>query len=247
MKISAIKTHKVRPFKQDIYSVLDRYLNNVPDKSILAVTSKVVSICEGNVVKIGSIEKEKLIKKEADLYLPDKSQKYNCLLTVKNGILIPNAGIDESNGDGYYILWSKNPQTSANAIRDYLVKRFRQQNVGVIITDSKTTPLRWGTTGIAIAHSGFSALNDYIGKPDIFGKKLRVTKANIMDGLAAAAVFAMGEGKEQTPMALIEDLPIVDFQERHPSESELEHLHINLEDDLYVELLQGVNWKNIEK
>lgn len=243
MKISPIKTCKIRPYERDIHSVLDQFVNEMPDRSILAVTSKIVSICEGNVVKIGGIEKEELIKWEADLFLPAKSEKYDFLLTIKNGILIPNAGIDESNGDGYYIVWPKNPQKSANVIRDYLANRFRRKNIGVIITDSKTTPLRWGTTGVAIAYSGFSPLRDYIGKPDIFGKKMRSTKANIMDGLAAAAVLAMGEGKEQTPMALIENLPFVRFQNSHPSKSELEDLQIDIEDDLYAELLQSVKWR----
>jgi len=243
MKISAIKTSEIRPFKQSIYSILDKYVTQMPDRSVLAITSKIVSICEGNVVKIGDIEKEKLIKREADLYLPAQSEKYDFLLTIKNGILIPNAGIDESNGGGYYILWPKEPQKSANAIRGYIRRRFGYDDVGVIITDSKTTPLRWGTTGIAIAHSGFSALNDYIGRPDIFGKKMRSTKANIMDGLAATAVLAMGEGREQTPLALIDDVPFVHFQSRHPSKSELQNLHIDIENDLYAELLQSVGWK----
>ena len=51
-------------------------------------------------------------------------------------------------------------------VSDYLKK------VGVIITDSKTTPLRWGTSGVAISYSGFSPLKNYIGSPDIFGKEM---------------------------------------------------------------------------
>ena len=32
------------------------------------------------------------------------------------------AGIDESNGDGNYVLWPKDLQNSANTIRDILLK-----------------------------------------------------------------------------------------------------------------------------
>jgi len=125
---------------------------------------------------------------------------------------MPSAGIDESNSNGFYILHPKDLQETANKIRIYLCKRFKLKNVGVLITDSKTTPLRWGTTGVALAHSGFLALNDYIDTPDIFGRKLKVTKVNISDGLAAAAVLVIGEGREQTPLAIISETASVKFQ-----------------------------------
>lgn len=247
MIVNSIKTNKIIPYKQDIYSVLDKYLISMPEQSILAISSKIVAICEGNVVVKEGIEKDKLAQEEADYFLPNRKSKYGYLLTIKNGILLPCAGIDESNGAGYYVLWPANPQKSANEILDYLKKRFSRQKIGVIITDSKTTPLRWGTTGVAIAYSGFSPLKDYIGTPDIFGHTLMVTKANITDALAVAAVLVMGEGKEQTPLALIENIPFVKFKKNHPSDEEVSELNINLEDDLYAELLQSVKWQKNKK
>lgn len=243
MIVRAIKTEKVTPGSINLFEIFDKYLPLLNEQSVVAVTSKVVSICEEQIVKIGSIEKEKLIEHEADYFLPPEKSKYNITLTIKNNILIPTAGIDESNGAGYYILWPKNAQRSANRIRNYLVKKYNLRHLGVIITDSKTTPLRWGTTGIAIAYAGFMALNDYIGKPDIFNYELRVTKANIADGLAAVAVVTMGEGQEQTPLAIIEDVPFVRFQARNPTKKELEELKINREDDLYAPLLNTANWQ----
>ena len=50
--------------------------------------------------------------------------------------------------------------------------RFSLKNVGVIITDSRTTPLRWGVTGFSIAYSGFEPLKNYIGTKDILEKDL---------------------------------------------------------------------------
>ena len=113
----------------------------------------------------------------------------------------------------------------------------------MFITDSKTTPLRLGTTGIAIGYSGFRPLNNYIGKKDIFGMKMKITKANIMDGLAVASVLVMGEGSEQTPLALIEDISFVKFCDKNPSQREIDSLRINLENDLYGELLTSVDWE----
>jgi F420-0:gamma-glutamyl ligase len=152
------------------------------------------------------------------------------------------AGIDESNGDGYYILWPKDSQQSANAIREYLVQKFGVRDVGVVITDSTSQPLRRGTCGIALAHSGFAALRDYMDQPDIFGRRMHVTHANITGGVAAAAVLAMGEGNEQTPLALLRDLPVVEFQARNPTADELAMTTLSLEDDLFAPFLTAVDW-----
>ena len=242
MRIKTIKTDKVISNGESLSTILDKYLTTFKEHSILAITSKIVSICEGRVIKIGDADKKQLISQEAELLLPEES-KYNITLTIKNNLLIPTAGIDESNGNGFYVLWPSDPQNTANKVRDYLRNRFSLKQVGVIITDSKTTPLRWGTTGVAIAHTGFSALNNYIGKPDIFGRALKVTKANIMDALAVTAVLIMGEGDEQTPLAVIKNIPLVQFQDRNPTEEELDELKISLDDDLYAPLLKAVKWK----
>jgi F420-0:gamma-glutamyl ligase len=160
-----------------------------------------------------------------------------------DNLLIPEAGVDESNANGHYILWPRDPQGTANAVRAYLSERFNCRHVGVIITDSKTTPLRWGVTGVALAHSGFLPLNDYIGQPDVFGRELRMTKVALADTLAAAAVLVMGEGREQTPLAVLGVLPFVVFQGRDPTEEELRQRWISIEDDLYAPLLTAVNWR----
>lgn len=243
MNIQSIKTNRVTARDTSIFDILDKYLTDFCDGSILAVTSKIVSICEGNVVDVEGVDKKDLVSMEADYWLPPSLSKYDFSLTIRDGVLLPTAGIDESNGEGYYILWPREPQKTANNIRRYLIERFGLKKVGVIITDSKTTPLRWGTTGVCVAHSGFSALNDYIGKPDIFGREMIATKANIADALAVSAVVVMGEGSEQTPLAIIKDVNFVEFQDRSPSEQELSDLKISIEDDLYAPILNSVNWQ----
>jgi len=246
MKVTAIKTCKITTRNKTLYKILDKYILALREKSVLVITSKVVAICEGRLVKIGKTEKDVLIRREADYFLSSEENPYHLWLTIKNNILAPSAGIDESNGNGYYILWPKNPQKTANEVRRYLKRRFSLKRIGVIITDSRTTPQRWGVTGIAIAHSGFKALNDYRGRPDIFGRKLKVTQVNVMDGLAAAAVLVMGEGREQTPLAAVEDVPFVRFQQRNPTEKELQELKISLAEDLYAPLLTSVRWRKGE-
>lgn len=246
MNITPIKTRAITKDNSSIYSVLDEHIASLEENTIVAITSKIISICEGNIIKINpeteKEDKHALIEKEADLYLDPKENEYGFYLTITNNMLIATAGIDESNGDGYFILWPKDPQKSSNEIREYLQKKFQLKNIGVIITDSKTVILRWGAAGVGLSHSGFKAFNNYVGKEDLFGRTLRFTHANILDGLAAAAVTAMGEGKESTPIALITDIPNIEFQDRNPTKEEIDNATIPLEKDLYAPLLRGAKW-----
>lgn len=244
MVITPIKTKPIQG-KQKIFNILDDFLPSLKEGSIVVITSKIISICEGEIVPIGSINKSELITKEAD-YILDAPNPYNLVITIKDGLLLPTAGIDESNGDGQFILWPKNAQKTANKIRGYLIKKFKLSQLGIIITDSKSSPFRRGTTGISISYSGFLPLKSYIGKTDIFGRKLKVTKANIVDGLAASAVLAMGEGNEQTPLCTITDLPFVKFKKTKPLRKELNELKVPLEDDLYWPVFKSAPWKKLK-
>ena len=165
MIVKAVQTNKILPGGPSIFEVLDKTVTKLKEGSIVAITSKIVSICEGRVVPIGNIDKEALIKSEADYYLPPTSSKHGISFSITKNTLIPMAGIDESNASGNYILWPADPQKSANEIRQYLTKQFGIKKVGVIITDSSVMPLRYGTVGIVVSHSGFLAANDYRGKP----------------------------------------------------------------------------------
>lgn len=247
MKITSIKTHKITNKDTDLLSILDKYVIQLEDESILAITSKIVSITEGSIAMISDTDKDSLIEQEAQFFLPREDSKYHVSLTITRNTLVATAGIDESNGNGYYVLWPKDPQKTANMVRLYLRERFRLKNIGVIITDSKTTPLRWGVTAISIAYSGLLPLKDYIGKPDIFGRKFEFEKMSIIDNLASAAALVMGEGSEQTPMAKITDLQNVEFVDKNPAVEELRLLHINIDDDLFAPLIKNAKWKRSRK
>jgi dihydrofolate synthase / folylpolyglutamate synthase len=243
MKVFAVRTHKVTAQDHSLPALLDAYLPPLEEKSVVAITSKIVAITQGQLAKTETVDKHALIENEADFFLPRGASRYDVSLTITRNIIIPNAGIDESNGNGYYVLWPRDPQGVANEMRAHLRQRFGLNHVGVIITDSITTPLRWGVTGATIAHSGFLALNNFVGHPDIFGRALNMTKVNIANALAASAVLVMGEADEQTPLAVLHDLPFVQFQAGDPTPAELHGLHIVLEDDLYAPLLKSVPWQ----
>lgn len=243
MKVKAIKTHRITKKDTDVLKILDQYIDKLEENSVVAITSKIVSITEGQIRLIDEADKDELIKQESEYFLPRSGNKYEVALSIKNNMLVAMAGIDESNGNGYYILWPKDAQKSANEIRKFLKKKFNLKNLGVIITDSRTVPLRWGVTGAAIAYSGFKPLKDYIGTPDLFGRKIEHTKLNIADALATSAALVMGESDESTPLSIITDVPMVEFIDSDPTPEELGELKIKMEDDLYYLLLKNTPWQ----
>lgn len=227
MQFITIKTRPLLPPKDDLYKVMDKSLPKLKDGDILVITSKVLAIHQGRCVPIvdESIkEKERLIMKEADWYIPLKEVPgKHAFLTIKNNTLIASAGIDKSNGNGYYILWPKNLQKLIKEIRSYLKKKFRLKKLAIIVVDSHLMPLHAGTIGIAIGFYGMKPLIDYRGKPDIFGRKLKVTRANIIDSLAAISTLLMGESRERTPMLIIRGLEFIEFTNRNTVKKLLIH------------------------
>lgn len=245
MKIATIKTGKITPKKADLFKFLDQYAPKLEEKSIVVITSKIVSILEGSFVPLDSIDKDDLVRREADLYyfhtLPSG---YVQQFTIVNETFIKSAGVDESNADGNYILWPKHPMETASKITKYLKKRDKLKNLGVLITDSKIMPSRFGTIGIAIAFCGFAPYLDYRGSEDLFGRVMKGSVSNIAGGLAAAAVNEMGEGAEATPIAIITDAKNVKFVSRSPSEKEIKTYFLSpLEDNVFSPFFSKVKWQ----
>lgn len=241
MHVEAIKTHLIQP-NELLDDILDRHLLSIPEKTILVITSKIISICQGRILPKTSTSKEELIKQEADAIVQTRENPYGIYLTIKNNILIPSAGIDESNGGDIYILYPKDIQNTAIALWNYIRKKHSIEHLGIIITDSHTTPLRRGVTGIALGWCGFEPLYSYVGKPDLYDKSMRMTQINLLDALATSAVLVMGEGNEQTPLAVISDAPKISFISRPPIPAEEQSILIPMEEDLYAPLLMGTTW-----
>jgi F420-0:gamma-glutamyl ligase len=100
--------------------------------------------------------------------------------------------------------------------------------------------LRAGVVGVALGYAGFHGVRNYIGKKDIFGRVLKMSKTDVADSLATAAVFCMGEGKEQQPLALIINAPVVFTNKINKRE-----LLIDPREDIYQPLFEKI--KKIKK
>lgn len=231
-RVRAIRTELYRS-GQDLGDFLVQNLQSLKPRDgwIVAVTSKIVSVAEGRLVPRESISKADLVRRESDVYLGEIA--YDCHLTIKHGLLIPSAGIDESNSErGSYILYPKAPFASAQRLHSRLCLHFSLTRLGIIITDSHTTPLRRGVTGISLAYWGIRGIASLVGHPDLFGKPLRVTNVNVVDALAGAAVFAMGEANDQRPLAVIKGV-----EAEFTDDMDQREVAIPIEEDLYVPIL----------
>jgi coenzyme F420-0:L-glutamate ligase len=238
MKVEAIRT---RVFRQgdDLLGFITEHVRRLEENSVLAVTSKIVSLSEGRVREvIDEHTREQVIREESQWAI---KTKYTWL-TIKDGIVMASAGVDESNADGKIILLPSDCFESAEKIRTALRKEYGVKNLGVLITDSRIYPLRAGLAAVAMGYAGFKGIRDYRGKSDIFGRKFSFTRTDVADSLATAAVLEMGEGAEQQPLAVITGAP-VEFADAVSRDE----LKIDVRDDMYqpvFEHIREIKWPN---
>ena len=183
----------------------------IQNGDVVLISSKVVAIHEGRAVLISDADKKELIKQEADLII--ERPYWSSPLTVAHHTFLGAAGIDESNGDGYYILLPDDILASAKRLRDWLKSEYKLNELGVIITDSHSSPFRFGATGIALGWWGIEPIEDCRGRSDLFGRKIQYERSNIVDGLAAGATVLMGEVDERIPVVIAREVPRLVFTE----------------------------------
>jgi coenzyme F420-0:L-glutamate ligase len=241
------------PPEDDLIGVIDESIPELEEGDVVAVSSKVVAIWQGRCIPIprGDEErkalKEELIREEADHYLEkDEHFAYSRVFTIYEGIFGSSAGIDESNGDGHFVLLPRNSDAAAHEVRSFLCNKFTIRELGVIVVDSRSAMMRNGTIGIALGHAGFRALNDYRGTKDVFGRQLQFERMNVADCLASAATLIMGEGNECTPLALFRDIPRMNFSEEKSDDFMLLP-SVPLQNDVYAQFLKPHDWKQGNK
>lgn len=233
LKITPVKTSLFRSGDSLEDFLWEKVGAHLREGVIIAITSKLFSVAEKCTVPTSEISKRALIEREADRFLCETA--HGVCLTIKEGLVIPSAGIDESNSEsGDYLLYPKKPYDSARRLYEFFQKKSGIKNFGILMTDSHTTPLRKGVLGIALAHWGFHAIKNLVGEPDLFGRKMKMTSVNVIDALSVAAVYTMGEASERMPVAVIEGAAV-----EFTSTSSADEIKIDLDQDLYGPLLKG--------
>jgi coenzyme F420-0:L-glutamate ligase/coenzyme F420-1:gamma-L-glutamate ligase len=191
---------------------------------VVAIAQKVVSKAEGRLVDLRTVTpsgEARALAARADkdprvteLILRESRR----IVRVARGVIIAehnagtilaNAGIDRSNVSGdeeHALLLPVDADASARSLRSALEREFGVI-LGVIITDSIGRAWRLGTVGHAIGAAGVTAVLDLRGRGDLFGRQLQVSEVAVADSVAAAAVLAMGEAAEGTPVVLVRGVP----------------------------------------
>lgn len=201
------------PIKTDIYEkgegehslfafFCEHVERNPEENSVVIISSKLVALSQN---RVSPSEISEAVERESQKIFGKTGGFY---LTQSQGIVIPNAGIDSSNSQaGVKILWPESPQRFADDFRKKLQEKFGVENIGVVISDSRITPRRRGTTGVALAWSGIFGVYDVRGKNDIYGRKLEVSTVNIADNIVSGSEILMGQADEKTPFVLVENFP----------------------------------------
>jgi coenzyme F420-0:L-glutamate ligase / coenzyme F420-1:gamma-L-glutamate ligase len=205
--------------------LLESIKNNnqiIKNGDIIVIAQKIISKNEGRSVNLNniipssrSIELGRKINKDPRIVelILQESRKIirvfeNIIITeTHHGFICANAGIDQSNvskSKDRVLLLPRNPDKSADAIRKEIYEKTRK-NIAILITDTFGRPFRMGQTNIAIGIAGINALKNYKGKPDMFGKIMKVTEIAIVDEIAGAAELVMGK-TEGIPIAIVRNV-----------------------------------------
>ncbi len=244
MNCNAIKTPRLTT-GCDLLAVIAEAIPTLEERSVLVVTSKVVSLWENAAVAEPRTraEKEAIIFSQAQQYTPPSVSKMSTILTISGNMLSVNAGVDESNVESGLLLLPENAYASAQKIWHFLREQYNVKEVGVVITDSVSMPLLWGVVGRALSHCGFEPLFNRIGENDLYGREIKMTQMAISQGIAAAAVLEMGEVAESTPLCLVTDITAITFQDSPPTQAEIDAYAIDVDDDVFGPLLKNAPWQ----
>lgn len=255
MQLSALRSQLIRPgdsLPKRLLESLSRARLRVKNGDIVAVASKVVSVAERNILPLRTIEPTGLAHKLGrrfhlppnfvQIVVDEADDLYSgvpgVLLTIKNGDATANSGVDRKNAPPQTVIpWPSDPHRSAEKIRRAIDQKLGKK-IGVIIVDSRVTPLRLGTVGVAIACSGFQPVRDERGVKDLYGRKVSITFHALADGIAAAAQLLMGETRETIPFVLVRDAPV-----KLADDDQLMTMTLPVEDCLYMSQIQPMSKK----
>ena len=203
---------------------------------IIAVASKAVAIAEGNMVRLSNVllsrrarglaHQYKMDPEFVQIVLNESAKVYSgvngALLTLKDGDAVANAGADQKNAPvGYAVLWPRDSDKTSRRLRAEMETRYGKK-LGILIVDSRVTPLRLGTIGLALGCAGFAPVHDLRGSADLYGRRARITAHALADGIASVAHLAMGESKELAPFVLVRNSPaMVDGRNRSRNSMQL--------------------------
>ncbi len=192
------------------------------DGDVLVIAHKVVSKAEGRVRRVEEIEPGERARALADEHGKDarlvqavldestdllRAVHGTLICVTHHGFVCANAGVDQSNASaegGELVLLPEDPDRSAARLRSGIADALGVRPA-VVIADSFGRAWRLGQTDVAIGAAGLVPLDQWIGRPDAFGRDLRVTSIAVADSVAAAADLARAKDSLE-PVVLVRGL-----------------------------------------
>ncbi|MFN8565532.1 MAG: coenzyme F420-0:L-glutamate ligase [Anaerolineae bacterium] len=183
------------------------------DGDVLAVSSKYTAISEGRIVRLDDVqvsdeaaeiaERYAMNPRIAQLVIQEADHVFGgipgFLLTFKDGILSPNAGLDRSNiPSGYAVLFPEYPYRSAENLRRALRAEFGV-NVGLILTDSWLMPGRCQHDRRGAGDGGLPTDSRRARQDRPVRDPMLVTQRGVADLHLPAAELVMGERDGRRP------------------------------------------------
>ena len=196
--------------------------DDLGDGDVLVVAHKVVSKAEGRVRSLEEIEPGDRARALADEHGKDarlvqavldesaellRAVDGTLICVTHHGFVCANAGVDQSNASaegGELVLLPEDPDASAARLRSAVADALGVWPA-LVIADSFGRAWRLGQTDVAIGAAGLIPLDQWIGRPDAFGRDLRVTSIAVADAAAAAADLARTKDSLE-PVVLVRGL-----------------------------------------
>jgi coenzyme F420-0:L-glutamate ligase / coenzyme F420-1:gamma-L-glutamate ligase len=187
-------------------------------EDVLVVAHKVVSKSEGRVRRLRDIEPSERARELAEEHRKDarlvqavldesvellRARDGVLICVTRHGLVCANAGVDLSNasGEGEVVLLPDDPDASARRLRGGIELAIGVRPA-VVISDSFGRAWRLGQTDVAIGAAGLAPLDPWGGRPDAYGRDLRVTEIAIADAAAAAADLARAKDSREPAVLL---------------------------------------------
>jgi coenzyme F420-0:L-glutamate ligase/coenzyme F420-1:gamma-L-glutamate ligase len=194
---------------------------DLAEDDVLVIAHKVVSKAEGRVRSLDEISPGERARELAAEHGKDarlvqavldesaellRAHEGVFICATHHGFVCANAGVDQSNASrpGELILLPVDPDESARALRAGIGAALGVRPA-VVISDSFGRAWRLGQNDVAIGAAGLAVLDDWSGRPDAYGRDLRVTSIAIADAAAAAADLARAKD-DRRPAVLVRGL-----------------------------------------
>jgi coenzyme F420-0:L-glutamate ligase/coenzyme F420-1:gamma-L-glutamate ligase len=215
------------------------------ESDMIAVAHKAVSKVEGRLRSLSGIRPGRRARSLAREHGKDarlvqaildesaellRAERGVLVCVTRHGLVCANAGVDQSNasGEDSLVLLPADPDASARRLRAG-IELARGVRPAILITDSFGRAWRLGEVDVAIGAAGLRPLDDWRGRPDAFGRELRVTSIAVADAVAAAADLCRAKDSRQ-PAVLVRGLARFVTAEDGPGAAALRRPR---EDDLF--------------